>query len=430
MTSADRPNVVIVHWHDLGTYLSAYGYQVDSPHTEALAGESTLFTRCFSASPLCSPARGSLWTGRYPHSNGLQGLTHRGWEFNEGEQTLPMYLADAGYRTALAGLQHESSDPTRLGFDELLGPDRAWAEDVGSVAASWLDGRGPDADPFLLVCGMVEAHRDWPEDRYPPTVPPEQVDVPAYLPDNEHTRHDLAAFASAIHVADQGVGLILDALARNHLDHNTIVIFTTDHGAPFPGAKSTLHDPGVQVALMIKLPPTWQGAGPRTENGLVSHIDVVPTILNLLEIPVPDHVQGQSIARSLCDGAPPERREVFLEKTYHSDYDPVRAVRTDSYKYIRSFEDRSVLALPPDLESSPTRKGMGDAHLGPRSREELYDLRSDPHEIVNIVDDPEHGDAARRLRGRLEEFMISTDDALLRGPIPPPEPVAAGQGSR
>ncbi|UFU06816.1 sulfatase family protein [Ruania halotolerans] len=430
MTSADRPNVVIIHWHDLGTYLSAYGYRVDTPHTEALARESTLFTRCFSTSPLCSPARGSLWTGRYPHSNGLQGLTHRGWEFNDGERTLPMYLADEGYRTALAGLQHESSDPTRLGFEEVLGPDQAWAQDVGSVASAWLDAQDRQADPFLLVCGMVEAHRDWPEDRYPPTIPPDQVDVPSYLPDNEHTRRDLAAFASAIHAADQGVGLILDALARNDLDRNSIVIFTTDHGAPFPGAKSTLHDPGVHVALMVRLPPIWRGDGPRTENGLVSHVDLVPTILELLEIPVPDHVQGQSVARSLSDGTPPERQEVYLEKTYHSDYDPVRAVRTDSFKYIRSFEERSILALPPDLEDSRTRQGMGDEHLAVRPREELYDLRSDPHEIANVVDEPAHLSTANMLRQRLDEFMATTDDALLHGPIRPPERVPGRNRSR
>lgn len=430
MTRVDRPNVVIVHWHDLGTYLPAYGYHARSPHTDALARVSTLFTRCFSTSPLCSPARGSLWTGRYPHSNGLQGLTHRGWEYHEGERTLPMYLAEAGYRTALAGLQHESSDATRIGFDELLGPDPSHADEVSATASAWLDEHAEDADPFLLVCGMVEVHRDWPEDRYPPNVSVDDVTVPSYLPDNEYTRRDLTAFASAVTVADRGLGVILEALVRNELEQNTIVIFTTDHGVPFPGAKSTLHDPGVQVALMIRMPSEVAAPAGRTESGLVSHIDMVPTILDLLGVPVPDQVQGESFAQNLTEGAALQRHEVFMEKTYHGDYDPVRAVRTESYKYIRSFEERPVLALPLDLEGSQTRLGMGDDHLAPRAPEELYDLRSDPGEHVNVVDDPAYADTAQSLRRRLEEFMVATGDPLLDGPIPAPGPVTAGGRTR
>lgn len=430
MTSPERPNVVIVHWHDLGTYLPAYGFNVQSPHTESLARESTVYTRCFSTSPLCSPARGSLWTGRYPHSNGLQGLTHRGWEYHQGERTLAMYLGETGYSTALVGLQHESSDATRLGFDEVLGPDPSYAESVGAKASAWLDRHAEDADPFLLVCGTVEAHRDWPEDRYPVTLSPDDVDVPAYLPDNEYTRRDLAAFAASITVADRGLGMILEALARNDLERNTIVVFTTDHGAPFPGAKSTLHDPGVQVALMIRMPSGAAARPVGEEGGLVSHVDLVPTILDLLAVPVPEQIQGQSFAQNLTDGSPPPRREIFTEKTYHSDYDPVRAVRTEAHKYIRSFEARSVLALPIDLEASLTRAGMGDDHLAPRAPEELYDLRADPNETTNVIDDPAYAATAQRLRSRLEEFMTASNDGLLHGPVPAPAPVTAGGGQR
>jgi arylsulfatase A-like enzyme len=418
----DGPNIVIVHWHDLGTYLPTYGFHARSPNTDSLARESAVFTRCFSVSPLCSPARGALWTGRYPHSNGLQGLVHRGWEYDEGERTLPMYLGEAGYRTALVGLQHEAGDVTRLGFDEVLGTTPSRADDVGSTAADWLSDHADDDDPFLLVCGTTEVHRDWSPDRYPSSVSFDDVVVPPYLPDNELTRRDLAAFAAAIEAADRGLGRIMEALTENGLDSSTIVMFTTDHGPPFPGAKSTLHDPGVQVALMIRMPSTSTTRQPAFESGLVSHVDLVPTILDLLHLPLPEQVQGESIARNLTDGTPVRRREVYLEKTYHADYDPVRAVRTDSYKYIRSFEDRPVLALPPDLENSLTRQGMGDAHLAPRPREELYDLRSDPGETVNLIDELAHADAARTLRGRLHEFMASTGDALLGGPVPPPDP--------
>jgi len=414
-----RPNIVVVHWHDLGTHLPAYGHDVRAPHTDALARQSTVFERCFSTSPLCSPARGSLWTGRYPHSNGLQGLTHRGWEYGEGERPLPMLLAAAGYRAVLVGLQHESVDGDRLGFDERLSQGSHRAPEVADAAARWLDDRGPDEGPFLMVCGMFEVHRAWPADRYPPDSP-DEVAVPGYLPDNGHTREDLAAFHGSIRVADRGLGVILEAVRRNGLDDDTIVVFTTDHGAPFPRAKSTLYDPGVHVALMVRVPPGIGSPGPGREPGLVSHVDLVPTLLDLVGIPVPDGVQGLSVAPTLRDVSPPRRREVFLEKTYHADYDPIRAIRTHSHKYIRNFEARPLLDLPPDLEASPTRRGMGDAHLAPRPSEELYDLEADPGESTNLDGDPRAETVLLDLRERLESFLSSTDDAVLRGPVPVP----------
>lgn len=419
--SMHRPNILIVHWHDLGTYLPTYGHQVRAPHTDAFAAQSTVFEQCFSTSPLCSPARGALWTGRYPHSNGLQGLTHRGWEYGEGERPLPVHLGAAGYHTVLAGLQHETSNVARLGFDEHLSRGRPRAADVADAASSWLDERSEGDDPFLLVCGMLEVHRDWPADRYPPD-PLDEVDVPDYLPDNELTREDLAAFAGSIAVADRGLGDILAALERNGLDENTVVIFTTDHGAPFPGAKSTLYDPGVHVALMVRIPPVLGAAAPRREAGLVSHVDLVPTLLELAGVDIPEDVQGMSFASTLRDAASPGRNEVFLEKTYHADYDPIRAIRTGSYKYIRNFEPRPRLALPPDLESSPTRRGMGDAHLAPRASEELYDLTADPTESTNLVDDPDLAEVLGGLREQLATFMTATDDPLRHGPISAPVP--------
>ena len=84
---------------------------------DSLASEGILFTDAHATAPLCSPARGSLFTGQYPHHNGLVGLAHHGFEYRDGVQTLPALLGDAGYRTVLFGMQHESSDPQRLGFD-------------------------------------------------------------------------------------------------------------------------------------------------------------------------------------------------------------------------------------------------------------------------------------------------------------------------
>lgn len=411
----NRPNIAIIHWHDLGTHLSVYGKAVHSPQLQSLADQSVVFDHCFATAPLCSPARGSLWTGRYPHSHGLQGLTHRGWSYHPDEVTLPTYLEAEGYRTCLIGLQHESLDPARTGFAEILGPGITDCDTVADRAIEWLTDHSGDDAPWLLTCGTFEVHRPWPADLYEPA-DPNNVEVPTTLPDNEHTRQDLAAFEGAIAVADAAVGRILAALDEFGLAERTMIIFTTDHGAPFPRAKSTLYDPGVQVAMIIRPPTAWNVPAHRVD-GLASHVDLVPTIVDLIGAPTPAKVQGQSLAAAVLGDDPTGRDEAFLEKTYHSEYDPIRAIRTTTHKYVVNFEDRPLLQLPTDLEDSPTRRGMGDDHLAPRPTRELYDLVADPHEEHNLIDSTEHASVRDDLDRRLFAFLRETEDPILDGPL-------------
>jgi arylsulfatase A-like enzyme len=206
-----RPNILLVHWHDLGRHLGTYGRRgVPSPHVDRLAGQGLRFDNAFCTAPLCSPARGSLFTGRYPHDNGLLGLAHLGWEYRSGVRTLPGLLGDAGYRTALAGMQHESSDPATLGFQELFALrtnhlEREYCDGVTDAATAWLARAAAGDRPFFLCVGFEEVHRPYPTDRYRPD-DPREVEVPPFLPDNEWTRDDLASFQGCIRVADAAVG--------------------------------------------------------------------------------------------------------------------------------------------------------------------------------------------------------------------------------
>lgn len=112
-----NPNVLLIICHDLGRYLGCYGRQpVSTPDLDQLAGEGLRFSQHFCTAPLCSPSRGSIMTGRYPHSNGLMGLVNLGWELPESERTLPQYLKESGYHPVLCGVQHERSDAKSLGL--------------------------------------------------------------------------------------------------------------------------------------------------------------------------------------------------------------------------------------------------------------------------------------------------------------------------
>ncbi|MEV0617866.1 sulfatase [Nonomuraea sp. NPDC050404] len=415
--SSQSPNIILIHWHDLGTHLGAYGHQgVQSPRLDHLTETSALFTNAFCTAPQCSPSRGSLFTGRYPHANGLMGLAHTGWEYHQGEQTLPMMLRPAGYESTLIGLQHESSDPHRLGFDHVYSPAPSMpADEVAARAAQWL--ASPRDRPFLLTVGFLETHRPYPAERYP-AVDPDSVAVPPYLPDRPTTRDDLAAFYGSIKVADRAVGAILDAADQGPNASDTWIIFTTDHGAAFPRAKGTLYDPGLRVALLIRPPED------RRRTAVIDHpvslVDVVPTLLDLVGQPIPPTVQGHSFLPALSGRPMGSPAAIFAEKTSHREYDPMRCIRDDGFKYIRNYEPGPRLLLPSDIEGSLTREGMGDEHLRPRAAEELYDLNADPLESVNLADVAEYAPVRDRLAARLDRWQHETGDPILAGPIPAP----------
>ncbi|TDD72688.1 sulfatase [Jiangella aurantiaca] len=418
MTTTERPNVVLIHWHDVGTHLGAYGHgDVTSPAVDRLAAEGLRFGRAFCTTPLCSPARGSLFTGRYPHTNGLMGLVNRGWEYGPGERTAPALLSELGYRTALIGQQHESRDPFRLGFDEVYPWPTGGARcgPVSVKAVEWLE--AAPAEPFFLTVGFFETHRPYPAAEYPPA-DPATVEVPPFLPDNHHTREDLAGFLGSIRVADAATGRVLDAIDRAGLAESTLVMFTTDHGIAFPRAKGTLYDPGIRVAFIARPPRSWDIA-PATPDGLLSHVDVLPTLLDVAGGEVPPFVQGTSFAAVLRGEPGPRRTEIFAEKNYHDEYDPIRSIRTDRFAYIRNLEPGTPPRFSGDIERSPVRLGLGDEQLRPRPAEELYDLDDDPWQLRDLADDAAYASVRAGLAARLEEWMVETKDPALTGPVAP-----------
>ncbi|MGN6335625.1 sulfatase family protein [Mycobacterium sp.] len=415
--TGQKDNVLIVHWHDLGRYLGAYGHpDVSSPRLDRLAAEGILFTRAHATAPLCSPSRGSLFTGRYPQNNGLIGLAHHGWEYRDGIRTLPQILAESGWYSALFGMQHETSYPKRLGFDE-FDVSNSYCDYVADKADEWLrqSAEGLVGQPFLLTAGFFETHRPYPRDRYTPA-DSAGVDLPDYLPDIPEVRGDLADFYGAISTADAAVGRLLDALADTGLDATTWVVFFTDHGPAFPRAKSTLYDAGTGIGMIIR-PPTNRTVAPRVYDELFSAVDLVPTLLGLLGIDTPVDVDGVSHAPALLEPDPqtaPVRDHVYTMKTYHDSFDPIRAIRTKDYSYIENYVPRPLLDLPLDIRESPSGLAVAPLVTAPRPERELYDLRTDPTETTNLLaDDGTDADAvAANLAVRLHDWRQRTGDVI------------------
>lgn len=418
MSQPHRDNVLIVHWHDLGRSLGVYGHPgVSSPRLDQLAAEGVLFTRAHATAPLCSPSRGSLFTGRYPHSNGLVGLAHHGFEYRAGVRTLPHILGENGWYSALFGMQHETSFPARLGYDE-FDVSNSYCEYVVPRAQEWLTESAPieQGTPFLLTAGFFETHRPYPRDRYEPA-DTAGVDVPDFLPDTPEVRGDLADFYGSIAVADAAVGQLLDTLTDTGLDATTWVVFLTDHGPAFPRAKSTLYDAGTGIATIIR-PPRRLGLAPLTYDELFSGVDLLPTLLELVGISPGDDIEGLSHASNLLSGRGESvevRDHVYTEKTYHDSYDPIRAIRTKKYSYIENYAQRPLLDLPLDIEESPSGQAVEPFIHQPRPARELYDLETDPTERRNLLEADVAGDAetiAGELAIRLNEWRQKTGDVI------------------
>jgi len=418
VTDPNKDNVLIVHWHDLGRYLGVYGHpDVDSPRLDQLAAEGILFTRAHATAPLCSPSRGSLFTGRYPQNNGLVGLAHHGWEYRADVRTLPQILSENGWHTALFGMQHETSYPARLGFDE-YDVSNSFCEYVVERSVEWL--ANPPKVPFLLTAGFFETHRPYPADRYQPA-DRTTVAVPDYLPETEEVRQDLAGFYGSITVADAAVGQLLDALAVTGLDQSTWVVFVTDHGPALPRAKSTLYDAGTGIAVIVR-PPLRAGRSPYVYDDLFSGVDLVPTLLELLGVQGPAEVDGISHAAALrsdfdsaSDNGTPARSEVYTTKTYHDSFDPIRAIRTKEYSYIENYASRPLLDLPWDIADSASGMAVADSVGGPRPERELYDLLDDPTESRNLLG-PDATDKAEAISNELalllNDWRLKTNDVI------------------
>jgi arylsulfatase A-like enzyme len=409
-----RDNVLLVHWHDLGRYLGAYGHaDVSSPRLDQLATEGILFTRAHATAPLCSPSRGSLFTGRYPQSNGLVGLAHHGWEYRAGVRTLPHILSGSGWYTTLFGMQHETSYPSKLGFQE-FDVSNSYCEYVVEHATRWLTDRSDQ--PFLLTAGFFETHRPYPHERYHPA-DADDVVVPDYLPDTGDIRQDLAEFYGSISVADAAVGRLLDTLDQTGLDRTTWVIFMTDHGPALPRAKSTLYDAGTGIAMIVR-PPRDTRIEPQVYDELFSGVDLVPTVLELLRLDIPPDIDGMSHAPNLRTSPQhikPVRTEVYTTKTYHDSFDPIRAIRTKEYSYIENYAPRPLLDLPWDIAESAPGRTIAPLVLAQRPERELYDLLEDPTESHNLLwsDVTDKAEAiANDLALLLDDWRQKTNDVI------------------
>ena len=416
-----RPNILYIHSHDSGRYLSPYGHGATTPNIQKLANEGIVFRHAFSGAPTCSPSRACIATGESAHEAGMLGLVNMGFKMPDYSHHMCHTLHAAGYHTVLAGLQHIAPDPVMIGFDELLPHKGNKVAAVAPGAAAFLLGR--PKQPFFMDCGFFETHRAFRPGResgYDDTTPldnPNFVNVPPPLPDTVETRQDIAGFYADTRVLDSGVAMVMDALAKAGLAENTIVISTTDHGIAFPQMKCNLYDSGWAVSMIMRGPDIFHGG--KVCDALVSQLDVFPTLCEYLHLEQPAWLRGRSFLPALRGEKKEVNDAVYAEVNYHVAYEPKRAVRTQRWKYIKRYDGRTtdVMSNCDDGLSKRYLLANGWKTEKLEQEEELFDLIFDPMEHMNLANDPAHAATLDDMRKRLLTWQHITNDPLLKGPV-------------
>jgi N-sulfoglucosamine sulfohydrolase len=434
---ASRPNIILLiaddmAWDDCG----AYGHKtVRTPNIDKLASEGMRFNRAFLTASSCSPSRSSMITGRYPHSTGAQQLH---WPLPPDQVTFVELLKKAGYWTAAAGKWH-LGEAVKDRFDLVIEANPAGfrlghapGQPAPPTDASGKSGAGqwvstlqahPKGKPFFLWLAAFDPHRDYEEGIIPNPHRPEDVVVPPYLPDVPETRKDLALYYDEITRLDRFVGEVLAELDRQGERDNTLVLFISDNGRPFPRAKTTLYDSGIKAPLIVRWPKHIKPGS--VSDSLVSSVDIAPTFLAVANLKAGPSFQGKSIVPVLNNPKAVIRETVFAEHHWHDFDDHGRCARSGRYKYIRNYYPDLPATPPADAVRSLTFQAMRrlrDAgklspsqlacFLKPRPEEELYDTEADPHELRNLAGDLRHGAVLNQLRKALAEWQRTTEDRL------------------
>ena len=418
--SGKKPNILIIPIDGIGTYVRCYGDPVaKTPNIDKLASQGIRYANAFTVAGVCAPSRASYVTGMYAASIGAQ---HMRAAYRSGPtqglpvpyQTVPPpyvkgfteYLRAHGYYVTndnFVDWQFASwgQDPFTL-FDESGSGD------------SWRD-RPNKNQPFCSIIGLWQAHEHWNWDISHVKTDPSKVTVPPYYPDTPTIRRTIARAYDRIAVADSMVGSILKRLKEDGLEKNTIVILWSDHGEGFARAKRWLYDSGIHVPLIIR----WPGhikAG-TVSNRLVSMVDLAPTILSLVGIPVPVHMQGKPFLGPQAD---PPRKYIYAERDRMDNaYDMVRAIRNHKYEYIENwYADKPYVGFIPYRDHGPIMrtllkyfaegklKGPQKTWFSPtRYPRELYDITKDPYEIHNLAYDTAYSAVVNKMHRALRAWQ-------------------------
>lgn len=458
-------NVVLFVVDDAGKTFGCYGDKLArTPNLDRFATEGTRFNYAYCTTASCSASRSVILSGLHNHLNGQYGHQHGYNNFHTlpSVRSLPVLMGEGGYRTARIGKFHVQPEEVYK-FQQVIALGQGGMRNPVSMAEKCREFIGAkDEKPFFLYFCTADPHRgggpvkDNPQrpdafgnnGRYDGVIEvvydPKTIVVPPFLPDTPECRAELAQYYQSVARVDQGFGRLVQILKDAGRYEDTLIIFTTDNGIAFPGAKTTVYDPGLRLPLIIRAPDQRNRGG--VCNAMISWVDFTPTILDWCGVKVPDappitgvaesgtggkkaaakrkyEFHGRSFAGVWNEENPKGWDEVYASHTFHeiTMYYPMRVVQTRQFKLILNLAHQLPYPFASDLYESATWQGVlqrGDTMYGARRtddylhrpRYELYELNGDPNEVKNLADDPKHAAIFGELSAKLKAFQERTGD--------------------
>ncbi len=447
-----RPNVLLVTMDDLQwDSLGATGCSLSdiTPNLDRFASEGLRFHNAFVNVAVCQPSREAFLTGRFPHRSGALGFL----PIADGIPTLPGELSRNGYLVGAINKLAHMQPSDAFGWDfahDRVGnrPERYYA-----LSREFIEQAHAARRPFFLNANITDPHRPFSLDidalrerigdagveelrgrehaeyvfteasRY---ITADEVEVPGFLTDLQPVRNELAGYFTGVHRGDESVGEILRALDESGERENTLVLFLSDHGMPFPFSKSNCYPGSVRTPLIVRWPGTTD-AGAVDTTHFISGVDLVPTILEAVGLAPLIDLDGRSFVRALAGESQPELDAAFTfyNISFSGDELPMRGVLAGRYCYIYNGWNLAADEYRCNLTTSSTWRAMlrassTNAHAeervgvyAHRPLEELFDCVSDPDALVNLADRPEFASTRAELRARVSRMMRATDDPLL-----------------
>ncbi|MDG2391632.1 MAG: sulfatase [Planctomycetaceae bacterium] len=453
-------NVVLIVADDMGFQIGCYGNKViQTPNMDKLAAEGTKFTHAYCTTASCSASRSVLMTGLHNHTTGHYGHAHSYNHFStfESVKSLPVMMNEAGYRTCSIGKYHLAPEYT-YHFEDYRNQGVQGNRNsavMADNAKEWI-AEAPEKPFFLYWCSS-DPHRgggpggfsnfNADAEHYPGIeqvlYKADDITPPGWLPQTVETQTELAEYYQAINRFDQGVGKLVQHLKDLGVYDNTLIMVTSDNGPPFPGAKTCLYNPGMNLPLIVRSPD--QEKTGVTTNAKVNWTDMVPTILDYCQVtpkPVPAIKRGENRGapnfsgktqpakfhgKSFLPALEQEKPEgfdaVFASHTFHeiTMYYPMRVYIKGEYKLIFNIAHQLPYPFASDLYASPTWQSVlnnGGEMFGKRPvydylhrpRFELYNITDDYLELNNLATDLDHQKLLNKMQEELQAFQKKTKD--------------------